>query len=179
MTEWIREGLEGRGFRATLRLYIFGLIVLAPFAALVGFLSDTSTVFRVTPLLAGILVGVQYVVSYYAKLRGADTKAPDKVPNSMKSGALSENDNRDLSSELHRELARLLPQNLLNLPYSEATRSYSQAFDRVYLRRLLDRHRQNVTAAAIAAGLDRQTFRERWKNAGLPPLSAGEEQADG
>lgn len=81
--------------------------------------------------------------------------------------------------ELVTELARLLPANYSALPYREATRLYIQAFDRVYLRKTLDRHRHNLTAAAKAAGLDRKTFRERWKQAGLPPLSGEEEPSVG
>jgi len=81
--------------------------------------------------------------------------------------------------ELVAELARLLPANYSALPYREATKLYNQAFDRVYLRKTLDRHRHNLTAAAKAAGLDRKTFRERWKQAGLPPLSGEEESSDG
>jgi hypothetical protein len=136
-------------------------------------------VLHLTPLLVGVLIGVQYAVSYYAKLRGASTKALDEMHNLTKNGALSENDDQKLSAELLGELARLLPEDWLYLPYREAAKPYGQAFDRIYLRRLLDRHRHNLTAATIAAGLDRKTFREHWKNAGLPPLGAEDEQVDG
>jgi hypothetical protein len=179
MTEWVREGLEGRGIRTTLRLYIFGLIAIAPFAALVWLLAGASTAFHVTPLLVGILVGLQYAVSYYTKARGATTEGPIKGEwaHAQTTDDLMKND-LNLSAELLGELARSLPGDWLNLPYREATKPYSQAFDRVYLRRLLDRHRHNLAAAANAAGLDRKTFRERWQNAGLPPLAVEEEQAD-
>jgi DNA-binding NtrC family response regulator len=74
-------------------------------------------------------------------------------------------------SELLIELKRLLPENWLKLSYREASKPYIQAFDRVYLRKLFDEHRGNITRASAAAGLDHKTFRKRWKDAGLPPLN--------
>jgi DNA-binding NtrC family response regulator len=74
-------------------------------------------------------------------------------------------------SELLIELKRLLPENWLKLRYREASKPHIQAFDRVYLRRLFDEHRGNITRASAAAGLDHKTFRKRWKDSGLPPLN--------
>jgi DNA-binding NtrC family response regulator len=74
-------------------------------------------------------------------------------------------------SELWNELKRLLPENWLKLTYREASKPHIQAFDRVYLRRMLDLHRGNITRASAAADLDHKTFRKRWKDAGLPPLN--------
>jgi DNA-binding NtrC family response regulator len=85
---------------------------------------------------------------------------------------------QELPEELINELVRLLPADWLTRPYREATKLYIQAFDRVYLRKMLARHRHNLTAAAKTADLDRKTFRERWKQAELPPLGGEEEKAD-
>ena len=81
-----------------------------------------------------------------------------------------------LPRALLAELARLLPEQILRLSYDEATKPYIQAFDRVYLPSLFERHRQNVTAAAKAAGWTPKTFRRRWKEAQLPPLRGTEEE---
>ncbi|MGE0130465.1 MAG: sigma-54-dependent transcriptional regulator [Blastocatellales bacterium] len=80
--------------------------------------------------------------------------------------------------ELMDELSRLLPADWLTSAYRKASKPYIQAFDRVYLRRMLDRHRYNVTAAARAANLDPKTFRKLWKQAELPPLVGEEEKTD-
>jgi len=64
MIEWLRDGLEGRSLKATLYFYIFGIMALAPIATLIGFLFDANTVFKVTPLLAAILVSIEYGVCY-------------------------------------------------------------------------------------------------------------------
>jgi DNA-binding NtrC family response regulator len=74
-------------------------------------------------------------------------------------------------SELLNELKRLLPENWLKMTYRDASKPHIQAFDRIYLRRLLDAHRGNITKASAAADLDHKTFRKRWKDAGLPPLN--------
>jgi len=42
MIEWLRDGLEGRSLKTTLRLYLFGLMVLALPAALTGYLFDAE-----------------------------------------------------------------------------------------------------------------------------------------
>ena len=75
MTEWLRDGLEGRGLKATLHLYLFGAAVLAPIAALIGFLFTAETAFRVTPLLVLILGGIEYGVCYLSK----STQAANQV----------------------------------------------------------------------------------------------------
>ena len=70
MTEWLRDGLEGRSLKAILCLYIFGVIVLTPVIALVGLLFDAQTAFQVTPLLVVILGGIEYSSCYlYPLLR--------------------------------------------------------------------------------------------------------------
>jgi DNA-binding NtrC family response regulator len=82
--------------------------------------------------------------------------------------------NLDHIEELMDELARSLPAGWLTTAYREAARSYNQAFDRVYLRKMLERHKHNLKAAAKASDLDPKTFRNRWKQSGLPPLGGDE-----
>jgi DNA-binding NtrC family response regulator len=80
----------------------------------------------------------------------------------------------DVHQELYRELARALPENWRDLPYKQALEKYDRAFDRIYLPRLIERHRHNVTKATKAAGVDKKTFAQHWKDAGLPPLRVEE-----
>jgi DNA-binding NtrC family response regulator len=65
----------------------------------------------------------------------------------------------------------LLPDDWLKLTYREAIKFYNQAFDRVYLPNILEQKHGNITQAAKAADLDRKTFREKWKNAGLRSIT--------
>jgi HEAT repeat protein len=69
MTEWLREGIEGRSLKATLRLYLLGLMVLAPAAAVLALIFGGQASFVTTPLLVLILVASEYVISYGARLR--------------------------------------------------------------------------------------------------------------
>jgi hypothetical protein len=69
MTEWLREGIEGRSLKATLRLYLLGLMVLAPAAALLALAFGGQASFVATPLLVFIVVAVEYAISYRARLR--------------------------------------------------------------------------------------------------------------
>jgi cell division protein FtsZ len=62
--KWLRDGIEGRNLKAILRLYLGGLLVLAPAAAFIG----AQATFQVTPLLVLILVGVEYGLCYPEKL---------------------------------------------------------------------------------------------------------------
>jgi len=64
MIKLLRDGLEGRNLKAILYIYICGLVVLAPAAAVMGLLFGAKTLFKVTPLLAVILVGIEYGVCY-------------------------------------------------------------------------------------------------------------------
>jgi DNA-binding NtrC family response regulator len=82
----------------------------------------------------------------------------------------------ETARELFDELRQSLSPKWLELPYREAVQPYERAFDRVYLSHLLRRNRHNVTRAATEAGIDVKTFRKRWKECGLPPLGAGEEE---
>jgi hypothetical protein len=61
--KWLQDGIEGRDLKATLRLYLGGLLVLAPAAAFRGYLFGTQTAFQATPLLMLILVGAEYGLS--------------------------------------------------------------------------------------------------------------------
>lgn len=78
----------------------------------------------------------------------------------------------DMHQALFRELARSLPQNWRDLPYKEIFGQYEQSFDRVYFTRLIEIYRYNLTKATKAAGVDKKTFSQHWKDAGLPPLRA-------
>lgn len=80
--------------------------------------------------------------------------------------------------ELFRELTELLPENWRDLPYKEAVEHYERAFDRVYFPNLIRNHHHNVTKATKAARIDKKTFAQHWKNAGLPPLRGEGEAAD-
>lgn len=57
---WLCDGLKGKTLQATLRLYLFGVIMLVPFAAIVGMLFGAKTAFQATPLLVLSLVGLEY-----------------------------------------------------------------------------------------------------------------------
>lgn len=81
--------------------------------------------------------------------------------------------------KLYEELLRLLPSNWLELGYRESLLPYERVFDRIYLQHRLERARYNVSQAAKEAGVDGKTFRKRWRDCGLPPLSAGEEEGNG
>jgi len=77
--------------------------------------------------------------------------------------------------DLFGELARALPPEWQRLPYRQVFEEYGRAFDRIYLPLLIKRHRHNLTKAAKAAGMDKKTFSQHWKDAGLPSLrSEGE-----
>ncbi|MBI1760236.1 MAG: sigma 54-interacting transcriptional regulator [Acidobacteria bacterium] len=75
---------------------------------------------------------------------------------------------------LQREVAQSLPARWLEMSYREAMQFYVQAFDRRYLPYKLARAHHNITQAAKDAGIDVKTFRKRWEDAGLSPLSAKE-----
>lgn len=83
------------------------------------------------------------------------------------------------AQDLVEELLRLLPANWLELNHRESLQPYERAFDRIYLKHRLERARYNVTQAARESGVDAKTFRKRWRDCGLPPLSAGEEDVNG
>ena len=86
---------------------------------------------------------------------------------------------RDHIEELIDELARSLPADWLTGAYRETSKLHNHALDRVYLRKMLERHRHNLKAAAKASELDPKTFRNRWKQSGLPPLGGDEEKPGG
>jgi transcriptional regulator with GAF, ATPase, and Fis domain len=94
------------------------------------------------------------------------------------SGKATEAPNLDHIEELMDELARSLPADWLTTAHREAVRSYIKAFNRVYLRKILKRHKHNLKAAAKASRLDPKTFRKYWKEAGLPPLGGDDGKPD-
>ncbi len=57
--------------------------------------------------------------------------------------------------------------SLSNLPYTEAKRLAMRAFERRYLSSLLERHANNISSAARAAGVDRSNFRRLLKQYGV------------
>lgn len=69
MTEWLREGIEGRSLKATLRLYLLGLMVLAPAAAVLALIFGDQASFVVTPVFVLVLVAIELAFCYRAKLR--------------------------------------------------------------------------------------------------------------
>jgi two-component system NtrC family response regulator len=86
--------------------------------------------------------------------------------------------NRDCSlmeNDLWQELSGALPNGWSDLTYREAAEHLTRAFDRVYLKRKIERSHHNISQAAREAGIDNKTFRKRWKDSGLPPLSASED----
>ncbi|HXU37284.1 MAG TPA: HEAT repeat domain-containing protein [Blastocatellia bacterium] len=68
MTEWLREGIEGRSLKATLRLYLLGLMVLAPVATALALVFGGQASFVMTPVLASILVAGELAFCYRVKL---------------------------------------------------------------------------------------------------------------
>jgi DNA-binding NtrC family response regulator len=84
----------------------------------------------------------------------------------------------DHIEDLIIELTRSLPTEWLTLTHENAFNLCKQAFNRVYLPKIYERHGHNLTAAAKAAGLDPKTFRNYWKEAGLPPLRGKKEKTD-
>jgi hypothetical protein len=68
MTEWLREGIEGRNLKATLRLYLFGLMALAPAAVALALIFGAQTSVVATPLLVLLMVAVEYAICYRERL---------------------------------------------------------------------------------------------------------------
>ncbi|HEY6348828.1 MAG TPA: sigma-54 dependent transcriptional regulator [Candidatus Angelobacter sp.] len=69
-----------------------------------------------------------------------------------------------------------IPEEWMKLKYRQALQAVERAFDRVYLQRHLEKTHHNVTRAAASADMDTKTFRKHWKDCGLPPLTADDEQ---
>jgi DNA-binding NtrC family response regulator len=79
---------------------------------------------------------------------------------------------------LFDELARLLPADWLEMPYKEVWKRCLWALDRTYLTNLIERYHHNVSRATKAAGIDKHTFSQHWREADLPPIRAGESKAN-
>ena len=62
MTGWLESGLEGRDIKATFRLYLTSLLVLAIMACAATLVIGSQLSFRSTPLFAAILVTGEYVL---------------------------------------------------------------------------------------------------------------------
>jgi DNA-binding NtrC family response regulator len=80
--------------------------------------------------------------------------------------------------KLFKELARLLSENWLEMPYKEVWKRCLHSFDRIYLSNLIERYHHNVSRATKAAGIDKNTFIQHWKDAELPAIRAEEEKVD-
>jgi DNA-binding NtrC family response regulator len=119
----------------------------------------------------------EIILPRHLPMQSMNALAPD--PPATESDDATDAPRRDHIEELISELARSLPVDWLTLTYREASGLYNQAFDRIYLRKMLDRHRHNMTAAARGSNLDPKTFRNYWKQSGLPPLKGEEEETDG
>lgn len=63
------------------------------------------------------------------------------------------------------------PEKLLGMSHKDAMTCVEHEFDRWYLRERLKEAGGKVGRAAKLAGMDRKTFRRRWMECGLPPLS--------
>jgi DNA-binding NtrC family response regulator len=81
--------------------------------------------------------------------------------------------------ELFQELVNSLPANWQKLPYKQVADQCKRAFDRIYLNRLVERYRNNITKATKAAGVDKKTLAQHWRAAGLPPLRADDKDPNG
>jgi two-component system response regulator HydG len=57
--------------------------------------------------------------------------------------------------------------SLTHLPFAQAKALAVGAFERRYLSTLLEKNAGNITAASLAAGMDRSNFRRLLKDAGL------------
>ncbi|WP_437580278.1 sigma-54-dependent transcriptional regulator [Sorangium sp. So ce887] len=71
--------------------------------------------------------------------------------------------------------ALVLPAQLCELPYAEAKERAIDAFDQIYIGRLLQRTGNNLSEAARQAGMDRSNFRRLKKKV----ASRGDEAAEG
>ena len=107
------------------------------------------------------------------KLLADDAATIDDVAADKLVPALTLTDNG--LSEIQQQLLRDLPSNWSDLPYRDAADLFNRAFDRVYLKRRIERSHHNIAKAARDAGIDTKTLRKRWKDSGLPPLSGSED----
>ena len=75
---------------------------------------------------------------------------------------------RDQSSKKFSLMVEEIAQHVeQGLSLSQAMRAYPGTFDRIYVSALLDRHRNNVTKAAAAAGLSRKHLHDLVKKLDL------------
>ncbi|HEX4620662.1 MAG TPA: helix-turn-helix domain-containing protein, partial [Myxococcaceae bacterium] len=69
------------------------------------------------------------------------------------------------------------PWTLNHLPFAQAKELAMSAFERRYLATALEKSGQNISAAALAAGMDRSNFRRLLKQHGLARTQAAGEGA--
>jgi DNA-binding NtrC family response regulator len=119
------------------------------------------------------------ILPHHLPLRSMGAFLPSEAPADLGATATPAAKATDpLEPQLAQQLARLLPDNWLELPYDEAIQPYAQAFAGVYLQRLFERSHFNITQAARVAGIGVKTFRRRWEECGLPPLGEDREETD-
>jgi len=68
--------------------------------------------------------------------------------------------------------------SLAHLTYPQAKKAAMRAFDHRYLTTLLERHGQNISVAARAAGMDRSNFRRVLKQSGVASPAASESELE-
>ena len=156
---------------------------------LIRFARETLSIFRSYPF-PGNIRELQYLVRGALIDCDGDEILPKHLPLEKMSAQLLGDENNSpanpgedssrLSTDRHTqellgEITKSLPQNWWTLPYREVAPSSEHAFDRIYLRHIHARARGNVTRAAQTAGIDTKTFRKRWKESGLAPLSGPDE----
>lgn len=105
-----------------------------------------------------------------AAFSSSQTSESDRPKSSSEPHNSLPGDVPDTYQELFRELISNLPANWRDLPYKEMFVLYERAFDRIYLPQLISKHHHNVTQATKAISIDKKTFAQHWRAAGLPPL---------
>lgn len=155
----------------------------------VRFARETLTILRSYPFWGNVRELENFVTSALIECEG-DVILPQHLPlKSMGTLLVSEREDRSREAPqqeserdharrtLVDELVASLPDNWADLAYREAALHFTRVFDRIYLKRKLERWRHNITQAAREADVDTKTFRKRWRESGLPPLG-GEEDHD-
>jgi DNA-binding NtrC family response regulator len=157
------------------------------------FARETLAILRSYPFLGNVRELDNIVRSALIKAQDQDIILPHHLPLPEMGILLAANDvsspeapnshhsNREVNPELEeliQELSSLMPAKWLKLPYREASNSYIQAFDRVYLKHRLQKKNYNITQAAKESEIDVKTFRKRWKECGLPSLDTAEDDKE-
>jgi hypothetical protein len=73
MSEWLYNGLNGKGLKNVFRLYIYTLLILVPIAAVVIIGFGDKQAFRLLPFAVILVIGIQHLISRYSR-RGTALK---------------------------------------------------------------------------------------------------------